>query len=65
MQNMVASKLGVKMLPKNSIVVEGLATRAVKGLPIERRIVDIVTVRGRPLRKNIGHFIDFLAEFKW
>jgi len=63
-QNLVASGLGVTMLPKNSIVVEGIATRAVKGLPVERTI-DIVTVRGRPLRKNIGRFIDFFAEFKW
>lgn len=63
-QNLVAAGLGVTMLPRNSIVVEGLSTRPVNGLPVERTI-EIVTVRGRPLRKNVQRFVDFLAEYDW
>ena len=63
-QSLVASGLGVTMLPRSSIVVEGVVTRPLKGLPVERTI-DIVTVRGRPLRKNTRRFIDFLTTFKW
>ena len=63
-QNFVAAGLGVTMLPRNSIVVEGIATRPVNGLPVERTI-EIVTVRGRPLRQNVRRFVDFLAAYNW
>jgi DNA-binding transcriptional LysR family regulator len=63
-QNLVAAGHGVTMLPRNSIVVDGLSTRQVNGIPTERTI-DIVTVRGRPLRKNVQRFVDFLAGYDW
>lgn len=61
-QSLVAGGLGVTMLPRNSIVVEGISTRPVTGIPVERTI-EIVTVRGRSLRKNVSRFVDFLTGF--
>ncbi len=61
-QNLVASGLGVTMLPRSSIVVEGISTCTVKGLPTERTI-DLVTVRGRPLRNVVKHFVNFIGEY--
>lgn len=61
-QNLVAAGHGVTMLPRNSIVVEGISTRPVKGLPTERTI-EIVTVRGRPLRNVVKRFVDFIGGY--
>ncbi len=63
-QNLVAAGLGVTMLPRNSIVVEGISTRPVTGISVDRTI-KIVTVRGRSLRKNVRRFVDFLTGFNW
>jgi DNA-binding transcriptional LysR family regulator len=61
-QNLVAAGLGVTMLPRNSIVVDGISTRPVKGLPTKRTI-EIVTVRGRPLRNVVKRFVDFIGGY--
>jgi hypothetical protein len=58
----VAAGQGVTMLPRNSIVVDGISTRTVKGLPTKRTI-EIVTVRGRPLRNVVKRFVDFIGAY--
>ena len=52
------------MLPRNSLVVEGLVTRTVADMAL-RRNVDIVLVNGRAVRDVVARFVDFLAEFEW
>ncbi|MEM7267718.1 MAG: LysR family transcriptional regulator [Pseudomonadota bacterium] len=64
LQSLVARGDGVTMLPRNSIVVEGVATRPVEGLRFNRDI-QIVTVRGRPQRKVVADFVEFMTAFEW
>lgn len=63
-QELVAQRLGITMLPRNSLVVEGLVTRTVADMAL-RRDVDIVLVNGRAVRDVVARFADFLAEFEW
>jgi len=61
-QTLVASGQGVTMLPRSSVVVDGIETRALEDLPVTRT-VDVAVVRGRAQRAVVSRFVDFLAEF--
>ena len=61
-QTLVASGQGITMLPRSSVIVDGIQTRPVDDLPVNRTI-DVAVVRGRPLRNVVARFVAFLAEF--
>ncbi len=63
-QRLVAEGAGVTLLPRNSIVAEGIITRPVQDLPVHRS-VEIVTVKGRPLRDVVARFVSFTKAFEW
>ena len=63
-QQLVAQRMGVTMLPRNSVVVGGLVNRAITDLDLSRS-VDIVLVHGRPVRDIVTRFVEFLAAFDW
>ena len=61
-QTLAAAGQGITMLPRSSVVVGGLATRPMNDLPVTRTI-EVVVVRGRPLRPVVSRFVDFLGTF--
>jgi DNA-binding transcriptional LysR family regulator len=63
-QRLIAEGAGVTLLPRNSIVAEGIVTRPVQDLPVHRS-VEIVTVKGRPLRDVVQRFVTFAQEYDW
>lgn len=63
-QQLVAQRMGVTLLPRNSVVVGGLVNRTVSDLDLSRS-VDVVLVRGRPVRDVVAKFVAFLAAFDW
>ncbi len=63
-QRLIAEGAGVTLLPRNSIVAEGIVTRPVQDLPVHRS-VEIVTVKGRPMRDVVQRFVTFAQEYDW
>ena len=63
-QSLVSEGAGVTLLPRNSVIADGVVTRPIRNLPVLRR-VDIVTVRGRPMRDVVRRFVEFTAAYDW
>ena len=63
-QRLVAEGAGATLLPRNSIVAEGIVTIPVTDLPVHRS-VEIVTVKGRPLRDVVRRFVKFSRDYAW
>ena len=63
-QNLIATGMGISLLPRNSIIVEGLSSRPVNGLP-SHRTIEVVTVRGRPMTDVVRRFVDFMGGYDW
>lgn len=60
----VASGHGLSMMPKYSVMTEGIVTRPLEGLVLERT-VEVVTVQGRPDLPGLADFISFMRDYRW
>lgn len=63
-QQAVRDGLGISFLPRNSVIADGIVTRAVEGVDV-RRPIQIATVRDRPIRAPADSFIAFLKNADW